>query len=269
MTRDIRIAPETIHTGPRWLLRPALLALAVAGAIAFAFGGGLDYLSLQGLAEHRDTLRRWAGEHAALAHLAYAAVYASTIALFLPVAAVLTLTGGFLFGWAVGGILAVISATLGATAVFLVARSSLGEALSRRAGPWLHRVQAGFKEDAFSYLLFLRLVPAIPFWLVNLAPALLGMRLRDFVLATFIGIIPGTFVFSVIGSGLGGVLAARQQAFLDCQARADAAAAACRFDLSPGAFVTAETLIALALLGVIAILPAVAKRLWKRRSDRA
>jgi len=117
----------------------------------------------------------------------------------------MTLAGGFLFGVLVGATLTVIGATLGATLLFLVARSAVGDSLRERAGPFLARMAEGFSKNAFSYLLFLRLVPAFPFWAVNLAAALLGMRLAPFVVATGLGIIPATVVYSAFGAGLGQV----------------------------------------------------------------
>jgi uncharacterized membrane protein YdjX (TVP38/TMEM64 family) len=101
--------------------------------------------------------------------------------------------------------LTVIGATVGATALFLIARSAIGDVLRQRAGPFVARMADGFSKNAFNYLLFLRLVPVFPFWAVNLAPALLGMRLVPFVLATAIGIVPGTVVFSAFGASLGTV----------------------------------------------------------------
>ena len=78
--------------------------------------------------------------------------------------------------------------------------------LAQRAGPFFGKLEAGFRADAFNYLLFLRLVPVFPFWLVNLVPALAGVRLGTFLFATFIGIIPGTFVYASLGSGLGRIV---------------------------------------------------------------
>ena len=118
---------------------------------------------------------------------------------------VLTVTAGFLFGTLGGGLTAVVGATLGAVAVFLIARTALGEPLRARAGPWLGRMEAGFRENALSYLLVLRLVPIFPFWLVNLVPAFLGVPLATYALGTFLGIMPATFVFASVGSGLGAV----------------------------------------------------------------
>lgn len=240
----------------------------MAAALVFLIGGR-HYFSLQALAEHRVTLRALVADNYLLAILAYLAVYTAAIALLFPTAAVLTLTGGFLFGWQVGFPLTVIAATSGATIVFLLAKTTFGEPLARRTGPWLCKVRSGFQEDAFIYLLFLRLVPAFPFWFMNLAPALLGVPLRDFVLATALGIIPGTLAFSIIGSGLDAILIKHHHVYLDCLARVPPPEAPCRFNLSPRAFITPELVAALVLLGVIAILPAIVKRLWKSRASRA
>lgn len=242
---------------------------ALAAAAVMAFLVARHYVSLQALAEHRLALRALVGENFALSILLYVAIYTLAILLLFPTALALTLTGGFLFGWQIGAALTLIAATTGATIVFLLARTALAEPLVRRAGPWLCKVRGGFQKDAFIYLLFLRLVPAFPFWFMNLAPALLGMNLRDYVLATAIGILPGTLAFSFIGSGIDGVLALHHQAYLDCLAASPPPDAPCRFDLDPSAFVTPQLLIALILLGVIAILPAIVKRLWKSKASRA
>ena len=138
-------------------------------------------------------------------------VYAAVVALSVPGAAIMTLAGGFLFGIVLGASLTVIGATLGATLLFLIARSAAGDFLRQRAGPFLARMSDGFSKDAFNYLLFLRLVPAFPFWAVNLAPALLGMRLAPFVIATALGIIPGTVVYTAFGASLGHVFDAGGQ----------------------------------------------------------
>ena len=119
--------------------------------------------------------------------------------------------GGLLFlagialGTWLGGLYVVIGATLGATAIFLIAKTSLGDFLKSKAGPRLQRMEEGFRENALSYLLFLRLIPVFPFWLVNLVPAFLGVGLLTFVIGTFVGIIPGSLVFASVGNGLGAV----------------------------------------------------------------
>ncbi len=154
-----------------------------------------------------------------LALLVFMGIYAASVALSLPGAGVLTLAGGFLFGWFLGGVAAIIAATAGAAIIFLIAKTSVGELLAARAGPWLERLRDGFQENAFSYLLFLRLVPIFPFWLVNLAPALLGVSFSTYVLATVIGIIPGSFAYAIAGKGLDSVIAAQQAMHQSCLAK--------------------------------------------------
>ena len=136
----------------------------------------------------------------------YVAAYAVVVALAVPGGAILTVAGGFLFGTWIGASCAVVGATCGAACVFLAARAGLG-GLAERAGPFLARLEAGFRADAFNYLLVLRLIPLFPFWFVNLIPAMAGVSLPVFLAATFLGIIPGTFVYASLGSGFGQVVA--------------------------------------------------------------
>jgi len=181
------------------------LGLLVAAGIAFTLAGGYRYLTFAALAENRDWLCGLAQHWGILAGLFYIAVYAALVALSVPGAAIMTIAGGFLFGTWLGALSAIIGGTLGATAVFLAARAGLG-GVAQRAGRLVAKLEAGFRADAFNYLLVLRLVPIFPFWLVNLVPALVGVRLLTFVLATLLGIIPGTFVYASLGNGLGSVV---------------------------------------------------------------
>ncbi|MFZ3237750.1 MAG: VTT domain-containing protein [Stellaceae bacterium] len=182
------------------------LGVLVAAGMGFVVAGGHHYLTLSALAAHRTWLCALAARWGLAAVLLYVAAYAALVALSVPGGAILTIAGGFLFGTWVGGLGAVVGATAGAAAIFLAARAGLG-GLTRRAGPFVAKLEAGFRADAFNYLLFLRLVPLFPFWLVNLVPALAGVGLPVFVLATFVGIIPGTFVYASLGNGLGKLVA--------------------------------------------------------------
>ena len=230
------------HAARRWLPLLALVVLGVA-----VYGSGLHReLSLETLQSQREGLQAFVASHPLGAPLAFVLVYAVATALSLPGAAFLTLTAGFLFGTWLGGLWSVLGAMAGAVAVFLVARAAIGSALRDRAGPWLHRMEAGFRADAFSYLLVLRLIPLFPFWLVNLVPAVLGVPLATYAIATFLGIIPGTFLFAGAGSGLGAVLDHGGQPNL-------------RLILEP------QMLAPLLGLAALAILP-VAYRRWKRSS---
>ncbi len=188
----------------RRLIVPLLLLLAIAAV----WGFGLNkYLSWAELAQYQATLRTWAGQHAVIAPLAFVLIYTISVALSLPQATLLTLSGGLLFGTALGGSLAIMGATLGAMSLFLIARSAFGDGLARRGGSALATLREALSQDGFSYLLAIRLIPVVPFWLVNLAAALCGIRLSHFVAATLIGIAPATFIFASIGAGLSAVLA--------------------------------------------------------------
>lgn len=247
-----------------WLKRlwPLLLILG-AGGFIFAMGWH-RYLTLEHLAGNRETLRAFIEGNLLLALAVFVALYALTVALSLPGGAVLTIAGGFLFGWLVGGAASVIGATLGAVAVFIVAKSALSDVLQARAGPMLSRFREGFHRDAFSYLLFLRLVPIFPVWLVNLAPALLGVPFTTYVVTTILGIIPGTFAFSLAGAGLDSVIEAQQAAHQSCLAKAgEGGQESCPYGLDPSALLTPELIAGLVALGVVALIPVVVK--WFRR----
>lgn len=196
---------ETSRNDVSWVKRLLPLGVLILAIGAFFASGLHRYLSFDALQEHRETLLNFVNGYPLLAPLVYVVVYAAATALSVPGGVILTIAGGFLFGTWFGGLLVVIGATLGATAVFLIAKTALGNILREKAGPWLAKMEAGFQENALSYLLFLRLIPVFPFWLVNLVPAFLGVPLAIYVLGTFVGIIPGSLVFASVGNGLGAV----------------------------------------------------------------
>jgi uncharacterized membrane protein YdjX (TVP38/TMEM64 family) len=179
------------------------VAVLLTGLVLFWAFGLSRYFSFDTLSRHHAELTAWVAAHGVLAALAFVLAYALVVAFSLPIALLITPLGGFLFGAWLGAALAVIGATLGAVAVFLAARTALRDVFRARAGKTLAKLEHGFKRDAFNYLLFLRLVPVFPFWLVNIVPALLGMRLGAYTLATLIGIIPGAVVYAGIGAGFG------------------------------------------------------------------
>ncbi|MGH7097352.1 MAG: TVP38/TMEM64 family protein [Stellaceae bacterium] len=202
--------PDPVPQPPRFVLhRLVPLAVIAVAAAVFLTLGGERTVSFAALAAHHAWLMKLVARWGILALAVYAAIYAGLTALSVPGAAVLTIAGGFLFGTWIGGFGAVVGATLGASAIFLAARAGLAD-LAARAGPRAARIAAGFRADAFNYLLVLRLVPLFPFWLVNLAAGIAGMRLLPYIAATFLGIIPGALVYAALGSGLGHLLAAGQ-----------------------------------------------------------
>ncbi|NBN79164.1 TVP38/TMEM64 family protein [Microvirga tunisiensis] len=247
---------------PRFPIRSALrwsALLALAGVtLAGYLGGWHEDLSLSGLIRHRGDLATLVVEHHVAALALFTGLYATVVALSFPGASLLTVAAGVLFGWIEGGLAALLGATAGATVVFLVARSSVGAVLAVRAGPFLRRLSDGFRRDAVSYLLFLRLTPVFPFWLVNIAPALFQVPLRVYVLTTAVGILPGTFAFAMVGSGFDSVIAAQEALDPGCAGRGT-----CRVSLM--ALLTPELLAALAVLGVVALLPVVVRLLRSRR----
>jgi uncharacterized membrane protein YdjX (TVP38/TMEM64 family) len=197
------------------------------------------YLSLDALRGSRESLTAFVGENGFLAAAAYVFCYVIAVAVSFPGASILTIAGGLMFGWALGTGLALVAATAGATLVFLIARTSFGEVIAERTGARMQRLREGFQKEGFGYLLFLRLVPVFPFWLVNLAAALFGVPLLTYVAATAVGILPGTFVFAYFGHGLASALD------------------------SDGTPLSAQLFIALALLGVMALVPGLLRR-WRR-----
>jgi uncharacterized membrane protein YdjX (TVP38/TMEM64 family) len=225
----------------RWLP----LALLVTAGVAVYFSGAHRYVSFHALANHREWLLSQVAALGFWAPLAFVSLYAAVTALSIPGATAMTLAGGFLFGTVLGTLCNVTGATIGATLVFIVARSAFGEVLQRRAGPFLKKIEEGFRQDAVSYLLVLRLVPLFPFWLVNLVPALFGMSLGAYVVCTFFGILPGAVVYTSVGGGLG--------EFLDRGEKPDLHLA-----FQP------HILLPLIGLGLLALVPVVYKR-WKKK----
>ncbi|MEM6661705.1 MAG: TVP38/TMEM64 family protein [Pseudomonadota bacterium] len=178
------------------------IALIAVGAIAGILLAR-DYLSLSALAENYQALSAWKDANLILAILSFVGIYAVATAFSIPGGVWLTLIGGFLFGTVLGSVLVVSAATLGAMAIFIAARTALGDLLRSRASGWLAKMEAGFREGEVSYLLIMRLVPAIPFFVANIAPAFLGARPWTYLWTTFVGIIPGTVVYISLGAGLG------------------------------------------------------------------
>lgn len=190
----------------RWI-PISILVIALGLAIYFRL---YEYLSFAALEQHHAQLKAWTEQNYLMVVLIYMAVYIIAVAVSIPGAVFLTITGGFLFGYVFGTIYVVISATIGACLLFLAVKTALGDWLEKKTSGWVVRMERGFQKNAFSYLMFLRLVPLFPFWVVNIVPAVLNVRLRIFVIATFLGIIPGSFVYVSVGNGLGSLLAAGQ-----------------------------------------------------------
>jgi uncharacterized membrane protein YdjX (TVP38/TMEM64 family) len=246
--------------------RPALARLIPLGAIlalmVFAVAMGWHrQLAFETLVRHRSAVEELVAAHRVMAILTFIAVYATAVALSFPGAALLTITGGAIFGTLVGGLAAATAATLGATIIFLVAKHAFscvaGCGWMRRAAPLAGNLAAGFHKDAFCYLLFLRLVPLFPFWLINLIAAPAGIAPVPFAIATALGIIPATFAFAFFGAGLSGAVAAQESAYEAC---VTAGKAVCHLDFDVQAAVTPELIGGLVILGLFALIPPVGRR---------
>ncbi|HZW61686.1 MAG TPA: TVP38/TMEM64 family protein [Candidatus Babeliales bacterium] len=161
------------------------------------------YISFESLKTHREELLRWTNQHYVLTVSIYILLYIIAVAISIPGAVFFTLAGGFLFGTWLAALYAIIGATIGATILFLAVRLALSNWITKKSGRFLQQMEKGFRENAFYYLLTLRLIPLFPFWLVNVIPALLDVRLLTFITATALGIIPGALVYASLGNGLG------------------------------------------------------------------
>jgi len=223
----------------------APLIVLLAGLGIALSQGWHQYLTLEGFAENIGWLDAQIAKNFFLVLIAYMLVYAAATAFMVP-ASFLTISGGVLFGLAFGTGATVIGATLGATALFMAAKTSIGESLRSVVGPFLEKMQAGFNEDALSYMFALRLIPAFPFAVVNIAPAILGAKFRDYFITTLFGIIPGTMAYTWIGVAVGDTL----------RAGGDVDIATLASNFIP-AFIA---------LGVVALIPVAYKKFFKKSS---
>jgi uncharacterized membrane protein YdjX (TVP38/TMEM64 family) len=240
----------------RWRRLMPLLVVAIVAMVIVAMGWHRQ-LSFEALVRHRSEVEGFVTAHRFAALLLFAGVYVVAVTLSLPGALFLTITGGLLFGTVVGGLTAIVAATMGATLLFLIARSAIGGWLVRRAGALAAALADGFRRDAFHYLLFLRLVPVFPFWIVNLVAALCGVHLGPFVLATAMGVIPGTFAFAFLGASLDSAVAAQASELRRCLA---AGHAECPVKIDIMSFLNGELITAFVILGIVALIPVVVRR---------
>ena len=256
----IEPAPKTAPAprGSTW--RRYAPAAAIAVALAFFFGLRLDrYVSFELFVDSRAPLLALIGQHFVAALCAFAALYAALVAISAPGATLMTLAGGALFGLKYGLAASVVGATLGACALFLAARSALGEALAARAGQKVLRLRDRFNDHAVGYMLFLRMSPLFPFWFVNLAAALAEVPLRTFFWTTALGVLPAGFVFTAAGASMDEIVAgalARRDA---CRATG---AAVCNLDLPLSVIVTPRIFGLLVGLSLFALAPIAARRIW-------
>lgn len=244
-------SPTTARRSKIWRFTPVVVVLAGL-ALGYAFGLQ-DYLSLAFLAEQRQALRAYVDGNFLWSAMLFLGIYIAAVAFSFPAASVLTIFGGFLFGWMIGGALVAVGATVGASILFLATRSAFGSFLRHRVDGVVKKLADGFRENAFGYLFVIRLAPVFPFFVVNIAAALFDISLGRFFAATFFGILPGTFAYAYLGQGVDSVLLAAQDSGQEAKIS----------DL-----VTPEITLAFFALALVALIPTVVRQIRKRGASR-
>jgi uncharacterized membrane protein YdjX (TVP38/TMEM64 family) len=244
--------PESGPAESRWrrLRRWLPLAVLVLVSVAVLASGAAQLLSLDRLLASRAWLRGFVDAGFGRALVAAYLVYVGAVVVSVPATLILTMICGFLFGIVPGALTAVCAATTGAAIVFAIGRGPGADLLRRSGGTRLARLADGFRRDAFGYIATLRLLPLFPFWMTNLAPAAFGVKMRVFVTATFLGLLPGAFVYAATGAGIEDVVAAHESAKAACLA---GGGLACDYALSPRALVTPKMLAGLGMLAAFAL----------------
>jgi uncharacterized membrane protein YdjX (TVP38/TMEM64 family) len=241
----------------RWL---PLVVLLITGMAIYA-SGLHSYLSLESIANNKAIFQNFVTQNQLVALLIYMAAYIAITALSIPGALIMTLLGGILFPFWIASLAVILAATLGATLLFVIARSSLGATLREKGGETLTRMSDGLQKDAASYLLFLRLVPVFPFAAVNLAAALFGVPLKTYIWTTAIGILPGSLAFVFAATNFGVILDQQKASFDACKASNQNN---CAFAVDYSALVGTNLLMAFAALGCVALIPVVVSRFSNR-----
>jgi len=225
------------------------LIILLLGLGAFFYFHLYEYINLETLKTHRSQLLQWTIQYPIVIAGSFILIYIIAVAISMPQAIFLTILGGFLFGPIFGTIYVVIGATIGATIIFLAAKTALHDLLMAKAGHWMKKITSSFQDNAVSYMLFLRLVPLFPFWLVNIVPAFLGIRTRIYLFTTFFGILPGTFVYILLGHGLGTIIDQGKE-------------------LNLGIIFKPEILAPLIGLGILSLVPIIYKKLTGKSHEK-
>jgi len=259
--------PSQPSSRKRWSVREfgriLPLALIIVFSLAVTLGGAGKVFRLETILTYHTLLHDFVDSHELLSVLAFVGLYVAAIALSLPAALFFSISGGFLFGWLPGGLMAVFSKTLGSLLLFLLARYSFSAFAGRKLGGRLSGIGDSFRDDSFFYMLFLRLQPVIPFWVVNLGAALFDVPLRRFVLATIIGIAPAAFIFATAGAGVDGVIAVEKRAFEQCLL---SGATDCTLALEISDLLTPTIMVVIVTLALLSLVPVAMKRWSKGRT---
>lgn len=227
--------------------RFGLLLILLAAVVWAVASGATDKISLAELQARRAELSAFVDAYFWTSLAVFIGLYIAIIALSLPLALVMTLAGGFLFGPVVGALAALSAATLGSTVAFLAARTAFGDVVAKRSGRVVTALVSGFRRNAFSFLLTLRVIPLAPVPVINIAAGLAGVPAVTFMVASFIGMAPGSFIYAFLGAGLGTVFERGEEPNL-------------------GIIFEPQILGPLIALGMFAMIPVVYRRFQRRRS---
>lgn len=230
------------HAKKYWLLVILLLA-----CLSFFYFQLYRYLSIDSLIHYRAVIKDWSDKHYLTAILLYNLSFILLIACGIPCATVFTLLGGFLFG-VIAVVYAVFSTTAGGFILFLTVRTAFGEQLAASSIRWIQKLEQGFKENAFNYLLSLRLVPIFPCWLSNISAGILNVPITTFLAATIIGIFPSTLIYALAGRSFDKILAEHNRPILNIM-------------------MTPSILLPLLGLAILSLLPIIYKSVKKRNKN--
>ncbi len=247
----------------RSLVRWLPLLILILGGIAVSILGFSDRLSMSSIIESRTQLLEFVNERPVTTVAIYAAVYVSAVVLSVPGGSLLTIVGGILFGGIVGGLVTTAAAVIGSVLVFLIARTALAGWMRRRVARMGRRATSfadGFRTNAFYVIIVIRLIPVMPYWASNALPALFGVRLWVFALATVIGLLPWTVSFAFFGEALDGIVVAQELADPGC-----AAAGTCTLDFST---LTSGPVVTGLIIALVALIP-VLVHWWARGRKQA
>ncbi len=202
-----QLSVEQKTTGQKSIVKKLLPLGIIAAALALIFGMGWnEYFALDTLSKYESQLDGFVNDNYVVAILGFVALYAVLVAVFFPGALILTIFGGFLFGAVAGSAAVITGASLGAVINYILARWVMRDLMVQKAGNALKKVETGLQENELSYMFILRLVPAFPFFVVNIVAGVFGVKMRNYLIS-MAGIIPGSAVYASIGNGFRQTLA--------------------------------------------------------------
>lgn len=261
--------PAPANRPSRTVVACVVIATVVAfGAAVVASTDGFELISLKTIGLNYATLKHWVEHQYSLSLLAYIAAYLVIAAFMMPGGAMLAALGGLLFGITVGFPLAVVASLLGASLAFHLARTLFAAPFRRANAKLIDRLHRGFQRHALGYMLSLRLAPGLPFGVINVAPAIIGVPFATFFLGSALGFIPSRLALSTAGAGLGRIIEAENVDYAACLQRSNSIPSDCPYKIDVSQLLTNEIVAAFVALSLLALLPAGRDTLSQLRARR-